>query len=55
MSMGFGLGQGIVLGAWTPLANYPAQNFPNPSEDGIITEGGDFLVTENDEFLVTET
>lgn len=55
MSLGFGQGQGMVLGAFTPLANYPAQGFPNPTGDGIITEGGDFLITEStNEYIVTE-
>lgn len=54
MSMGFGLGQGMVLGAWTPLANNPAEGFPNPSGNGILTEDGDFLITESNEFIVTE-
>ncbi len=54
MSVGFGQGQGMVLGAWTPLANNPTEGFPNPAEDGLITEGGDFLITENNEYIVTE-
>lgn len=56
MSVGFGQGQGMVLGAFTPLANSPAfTSPPNPAGDGIITEGGDFLITEStNEYIVTE-
>ncbi len=45
---------GMVLGAWLPLSNNPTEGFPNPAEDGIITEDGDFLITEGGDFIVTE-
>lgn len=54
MSLGFGQGQGMVLGAFTPLANLPSQGFPNPVGSGIETEGGDFLITEDLKYIVTE-
>lgn len=55
MSMGFGLGQGMALGAFTPLANNPTANNPAPPlEDAIITQDNKFIVTQSGDFLVTK-
>ncbi len=44
----------LVLGAWTPLANNPADSSPNPGGGGLLAEDGDFLITEGGDFIVTE-
>ncbi len=41
------------IGVFIPLAKNP-ETFPNPSEEGILAEDGDFLVTEGSDHLVTE-
>lgn len=54
MSMGFGQGQGMALGAWTPLANLPSQGFPNPAGNGLVTlVTGYFFTTLSGVYIVT--